>query len=342
MRCLKSVLAATAVICCYLTGPVGISLAEDSSTKASVETIRVWDQGKHQAFTDLVFYKGKWLLTFREGAGHVSGDGGLRILSSSNGQDWTPAAFVQMADFDLRDPHFCVTPEGKLMLYGVAAIHKPRTPEHMTYAWFSDDGINWSEPHPIGEKDYWMWRIEWHNGTAYGVAYRCNTKIPAEQILRLYKSVDGTHFEVVVDNMGMTSYPNESAILFDKDGTAHVVLRRDGMTGADGQLGTAKPPYTEWKWESLDVRIGGPQALELPDGRIVVASRKYGKTSTTNLFWLDLKSHSLTEFAELPSGGDTSYPGLVFRDGTLWVSYYASHEGKTNIYLSRVKLPQQK
>ena len=26
-------------------------------------------------------------------------------------------------------------------------------------------------------------------------------------------------------------------------------------------------------------------------------------------------------------------------DGVLWVSYYSSHEGKTSIYLARVKLP---
>ncbi len=39
----------------------------------------------------------------------------------------------------------------------------------------------------------------------------------------------------------------------------------------------------------------------------------------------------------LPSGGDTSYAGMVWHDGVLWVSYYASHEGKSAIYLARVK-----
>ena len=38
----------------------------------------------------------------------------------------------------------------------------------------------------------------------------------------------------------------------------------------------------------------------------------------------------------LPSGGDTSYAGMVWHDGLLWVSYYASHEGKSAIYLARV------
>ena len=39
----------------------------------------------------------------------------------------------------------------------------------------------------------------------------------------------------------------------------------------------------------------------------------------------------------LPSGGDTSYPGLVWHDNLLWMTYYASHEGKANIYLARIR-----
>ena len=37
-------------------------------------------------------------------------------------------------------------------------------------------------------------------------------------------------------------------------------------------------------------------------------------------------------------GGDTSYAGMVWHEGLLWVSYDASHEGKTAAYLARVKL----
>jgi hypothetical protein len=40
----------------------------------------------------------------------------------------------------------------------------------------------------------------------------------------------------------------------------------------------------------------------------------------------------------LPSGGDTSYAGMVIHDGLLWLSYYSSHQGKTSIYLARLKV----
>ena len=48
---------------------------------------------------------------------------------------------------------------------------------------------------------------------------------------------------------------------------------------------------------------------------------------------------SLTPILELPSGGDCSYPGLVWHEGHLWVSYYSSHEGKASIYIAKVRLP---
>jgi hypothetical protein len=46
----------------------------------------------------------------------------------------------------------------------------------------------------------------------------------------------------------------------------------------------------------------------------------------------------LQEALKLPSGGDTSYAGLVWHAVLLWVSYYSSHEGKSAIYLARVKV----
>ena len=75
----------------------------------------------------------------------------------------------------------------------------------------------------------------------------------------------------------------------------------------------------------------------LPDGRFVAAVRLYDDRVRTALRWIDPEAGTMREFLTLPSGGDTSYPGLVWHDGLLWVSYYASHEGKTSIYLAKVK-----
>ena len=43
--------------------------------------------------------------------------------------------------------------------------------------------------------------------------------------------------------------------------------------------------------------------------------------------------------AELPSGGDCSYPGFVALDESRGLlSYYSSHDGSTSIYLAEIVL----
>ena len=65
----------------------------------------------------------------------------------------------------------------------------------------------------------------------------------------------------------------------------------------------------------------------------------------TSLGWL--VDDRLLEFAELPSGGDNSYPGFIaLDDKRAMISYYSSHErdadGKslTAIYLADLQLAQ--
>ena len=78
--------------------------------------------------------------------------------------------------------------------------------------------------------------------------------------------------------------------------------------------------------------------IRLSDGRFVAGVRLYDGKARTSLCWIDVEDGRLDEFLALPSGGDTSYPGMVLHDGVLWVSYYSSHEGKTSIYLAKVKM----
>jgi hypothetical protein len=84
--------------------------------------------------------------------------------------------------------------------------------------------------------------------------------------------------------------------------------------------------------------LGGPAIIRLADGRFIAAGRLIDGKVRTSLCWLDVAGGKLEEFLTLPSGGDTSYPGLVWHAGELWVSYYASHEAKASIYLGRLSL----
>ena len=51
-----------------------------------------------------------------------------------------------------------------------------------------------------------------------------------------------------------------------------------------------------------------------------------------------MENFQLKPLVTLPSGGDTSYSAFVWHEGLLWTSYYSSHEGKSAIYLAKVRL----
>lgn len=294
---------------------------------------RIWDVGAHNAFTDLVRHRGAWYCVFREGKGHVSPDGLVRVLTSSDGDVWSSAAALRSARGDLRDPKLVVGRGGRLYLSAAIALPQPGPVRHQTVAWTSRNGRDWGEAVDIGEPDVWMWRVVWHRRTAFGIGYGTGE----DRFVRLYRSRDGRKYETLVSRLFEPGYPNETGMVFEPDGTAVCLLRRDGGT-ATGQVGRALPPYTDWEWKDLGVRIGGPQCLRLADGRVVGAVRLYDGGARTSLVWVDSKQGRIEEFLRLPSGGDTSYPGLVWHDGLLWVSYYSSHEGRTSIYLAKVRL----
>jgi hypothetical protein len=309
--------------------------APAAKTNPPVQVSRIWDQAPHNAFTDLVRFQGRWFCVFREGKDHVSPDGALRVITSTDGVKWESAALITSKNSDLRDAKITITPDGQLMLAGAEALHDRSRHSHQSLVWFSRDGQTWSDKHPIGDPDFWLWRITWHNGKAYSIGYGCGK----QRLLRLYVSNDGKTFETLVDRLLEGGYPNETSIVFDGD-TAYCLLRRDGDGAGNNSalLGIAQPPYTKWEWKDLGVLIGGPHMIRLPDGRFVAAVRLYDKKVRTALCWIDPKAGTLTEFLPLPSGGDTSYAGLALHQDQLWISYYSSHEGKTSIYLAKMPL----
>src|SRR4051812_523586 len=62
-----------------------------------MECRRIWDAAPHNAFTDLVRFKDRWVCVFREGDTHVAPDGKLRVIESADGKQWAPAALVSLA-----------------------------------------------------------------------------------------------------------------------------------------------------------------------------------------------------------------------------------------------------
>ena len=197
-----------------------------------------------------------------------------------------------------------------------------------SYTWFSDDGTSWSAPGKALGDSRWLWRAEWNSadGNAYGVSYENNST-------RFHGSPSGGIFATIVPTLAAG---NEAALTFLADGSAATLVRREG---AGAQLGVSSN-LTTWSFQNTGVFVGGPDMIQIPDGRIIVGGRfldNFTSNPRMSLGLLNPQTGTIQEFLKLPSGGDTGYPGLVWHDDKLWVSYYASHENnKSRVYLASV------
>lgn len=296
-----------------------------------VEVRRIWQQAAHNAFTDLILFNDALWCVFREGSAHVSADGAFRILrSTDNGISWHSQALITATDADLRDAKFSIAPNGTLLLLGAGALHDRSSYSHQSYIWRSNDGVTWSTPEPVGEKNVWLWRMTWQQQKLYALGYG----IGQPRFVRLYQSDDAIQFQPLTDAY-QGSYANESGLLFTHDGTALCLLRRDPEHGL---FGKSLPPYTDWQWQDIGCRIGGPQWLQLADGRLLACVRLYDGTVRTSLGWIDVNSGTLSEVLTLPSSGDCSYAGMVLCGNKLFISYYSSHQENTAIYFAELTI----
>ena len=214
---------------------------------------------------------------------------------------------------------------------------RPRRPGR---SWHFRRMETWTKPDIVSEPGRWLWRVKWQDGKAYGISYSSSRGPLGESQTSLMVSDDGVIYRELAPKIFSEGTPTEATLRFDDDGTMYCLQRRDGKPAPKSAfLGSSRPPYTEWKWHDLNKFIGGPNFIRLPSGQWVAAGRFFhGKTTKTDLASLDVEKSSVEPILTLPSGGDTSYPGLLWHENVLWISYYSSHEGKTNIYLAKVRV----
>ncbi|MEK0448680.1 MAG: hypothetical protein RL088_948 [Verrucomicrobiota bacterium] len=317
-----------------------MALAATTFAAPEVNVQKIWDAAPHNAFTDLARWNNTYWIVFREADAHVGGDGKIRVIRSATGDKWESAALISEEGIDLRDPKICVTPDERLMVVAGGSVYKGGTKllGRQPRVMFSKDGAEWTAPQRVLAEGDWLWRVTWQHGTAYGVSYKTSApegtpEDTGEWTATLYSSEDALKW-TPVSTLAVTGRPNETTLRFDMHGDCHALVRRESGD-KQGWLGTAKPPFTEWKWAPIGRAIGGPNLL-MPPGQTVAAGRDYlpeGPKTAIGPIVEGKWNPTLT----LPSGGDSSYPGLFWNRGEWWVSYYSSHEGKSAIYLARIR-----
>lgn len=329
----------TTVALFFFVGVVGCACFDAVAQAPQLEVLdvrKIWDKAPHNAFTDLIEFRGYLYCAFREGDGHVSDDGKLRILRSKDGTRWSSASLVEWPGSDARDAKLSITSNGRLMLNGAIRFLQPvKGKKHQSISWISADGDQWIGPYGyVDGLGTWRWSVTWNEGVAYSFGYSGDDAGGC-----LYRSLDGKSWQTVVDDIypDVASYGNETSLVFLENNEAICLLRRDGGSKT-ALLGFSQPPYTQWQWKDLGVRVGGPKMILTDSGQLLAAVRLYDDRARTSLCWIDPANVTITEAIELPSGGDTSYAGMVLSENDLWVSYYSSHEEKTSIYLAKIRV----
>jgi hypothetical protein len=328
-----------------IIGVLTISNHGATAQNMKLETIPaklIWDKAPHNAFTDLVFFRDQFYCTFREGDGHTparSGvDGSIRVISSADGAMWNSATLIQVDNYDLRDPKLSVTPDGRLMVLMGAADYQGKTVMgRQGMVSFSKNGEQFSEPVSVrmdpqisNNKD-WLWRVNWHQQTGYGVMYQND-----EDASRAYlvKTQNGIDYQLVTD-LNIEGKPNEATIKVLPDQQMIMIIRREGGN-THGLMGKSMPPYQHWEWQDMGIRLGGPDFIVLPDGKLLLGSRVYSEEGHRTGLFMNQKDGKFEQVAAFPSGGDTSYPGMVLMGDTLYMSYYSAHEEKSAIYFTTI------
>ncbi len=313
---------------------------------------RVFDNGEHNAFTDLIRFRDRFYLAFRScPQGHgVHPTSSIIILASEDGRKWEPVHRFRVAKRDTRDPHFLIFRD-KLFVYtgtwycGEASPQVYEYNKHLGYACWSNDGTTWSEPTMLeGTYGHYIWRAAAHDGTAYLCGRRKRAFVETSRSERsdvesaLLESDDGLVWRT--RSLFQTTLGNETAFLFESDGSVSAVAR---CTNDRSQWCRAKPPYSTWERTDLDRYIGGPLLAKWGERYVVGGRQNTGPQPRTALYWFN--EGNLQEIAVLPSGGDNSYPGFVELSPTRGlVSWYSSHEkdesGKTitAIYLADLEV----
>ena len=319
------------------------------------EVRRVFDNGEHNAFTDLIRFGDHYYLTFRSCPdGHmVHPSSSIVILRSDDCLQWEQVHRFNVPLRDTRDPHVLEF-KGQLFVYtgtwysGETTLDRADYDlnKHLGYAVASGDGSSWSAPKLLeGTFGHYIWRAQKHGE----LAYLCGRR---KQNFAMRPRGEGTDVEsaMLVSEDGWVwkthalfqeTQGDETAFQFEADGTLLGVARRGS---GPAELLRSPPPYSDWQRTDLDRYIGGPLIIQWGERWVVGGRKSTPAGPKTALYWLT--DGQLKQFAELPSGGDNSYPGfLAMSDTRAVVSWYSTHEtnadgsSMTAIYLADLSIP---
>lgn len=309
---------------------------------------RVFDNGEHNAFTDLIAFRDQYFLTFRScPAGHgISTTATVIVLASKRGVHWQQVCQFGIPKRDPRDPHFLVFRDQLFLYTGTwfaARENDYDLNEHLGYAVSTSDGVTWTDPQLLeGTLGHYVWRAACRGNKAYlcgrrKIGFEVGPKNEGKGVASaMLESDDGLVWRFRSQFQDIDG--DETAFVVERDGRVVAIARRFGRTA---ELCQSQLAEGLWARNELGESIGGPLLVRWGRHYLVGGRRQTVHGPRTALWWLT--DGRLAHIVDLPSGGDNSYPGFAQLDeDRALLSWYSSHEqgrdGKTRtaIYLAEL------
>ena len=290
---------------------------------------KIYEDGMHCAFTGMAKWKGGYYVSFRHAEQHDDVPyGDTFVIRSGNLEDWHVCGKITTGQDD-RDPTLVAAGNCLFLYVGSAHTETAFVDDELTKvegkgwletcASYTEDGESWRTPVPVYKRGHFLWHLYRFEDGFYS-ACKCGGFL---------RSDDGLNWEQI------SHFPQgvfgETALARLDDGCIVGAVRHRGSRQMISFV-EAAPPYEEWSHWYARHRMSGPE-LAVIGGRIIGAGRTNapfddtGKKTVTTVHEIDIANRRTTPLVDLPSGGDTGYPGMVVEDNrTLLICYYSQHE----------------
>ncbi len=298
----------------------------DVSPNLELESWDVETGEPHNAFTDMLYWKGDFYLSFRTGPVHgTNNDSKIVVLKSNDARDWKTVEEFSIDGFDIRDPKLALINEN-LFVYVVKRALKEEGEEITTSQYsVSEDGNDWSKLKDIEPEGKRFWRAKTRdNNTWYCPIFE-------QGDVKLYNSINGVDWDDIC-SIYEGAGADESDFEILPDGRMIVSMR---IQGGGTRIYVADHPYNDWNYEEWQYnRLDGPCLFSIND-KIFAVGRNQPEVDNifqqvgsatcrkrTSLFMIE--EDRIIHLSDLPSSGDTSYPAVVIKGDHIYISYYTS------------------
>lgn len=308
---------------------------------------------KHNAFTDIAYHNGRFYVAFREGNTHFFRRDNqdeithIKIISSTDFKNWDKYWLLRYDNYwtDYRDPFFYKS-NGKLFVgsFAVQGQGHGQEFETLTKSWFFNfiwtlDNENWTQVGNFQDNRNTIWSTLEHNGITYGFAYHAVT---FHYYLSIYKTIDGKTWVEHAKNIYSESSPSETSGVFLPDGRLLLIARRDPDFPNDPYMSvmglSTNDQHTTFKWTTLNYKLDSPKITIVGNDVLVAGRRRSGddqlqKPLFTALHTLNVDTGFLTEKIRFQGSDDNSYPGMIYLNDQIYLTYYAGTQaGPASVY----------